>query len=148
VKLIILILAVIALCGCGFFFWYRALPRPTATAGVFPMTVAINIEMNCGGFLSCPFRAHVYVTEKEKGTYLVAKNLLVLEFSSNPGKPTTATLAVNPIQAFRLSGAQKKGPLSMGSVNPKNQELPVFTLEELLGEVEPPTAATPASPDR
>ncbi|HMF15734.1 MAG TPA: hypothetical protein VKE98_00945 [Gemmataceae bacterium] len=135
-KMKTIILAVIACCCCGFFFWYRALRPASATAGLFPMTLTgVNVE-TCGhSFLVGP-RVDIYGVKTRDGNtfaYLVAQNLLVSDYGfSYVSLTATATVAVDPIQAYRLMIAQKEGSLSLTLSGPPHQELPKFSLEEFL----------------
>jgi hypothetical protein len=67
--------------------------------------------------------------------YLVAQNLLVLDCGFS-GMSLTATVAVDPIQAYRLTIAQREGSLSLTRSRPLDQELPKFSLEDFLQGVD------------
>jgi hypothetical protein len=150
----ILILAVIVLCCCGFFFWYRTLRPKSETDGLFPMTLSgVCVEHMAPLGNRYPQRMDVYLVNRTNGKCdLVVKNVLVTSEKTiiNRGSsPLTATcfvtVAVNPVQAYKLTMAQKEGYLELAHArfeDPDKTELPRFTLEDFLGE------KTAESPDK
>lgn len=144
VKTKILILVILACCCVGFYFWYRSLRPSSADPGTFPISLTgFSIELT----KFPPDRVDVYGTKRENGrsyAYLVANKVLITEFQY--GYPHRATLAVNPLQAYRILAAQKEGTLSLAwrisrKIDETNVRDAVITFEELLRETSEPVPA-------